>query len=771
MLLGAGMAAGLWLGGRTAAVPDQSHHADAPAPAVVAGTDLHAAAESHDQGDHAQSPAAHEHAEPASPDQAHGRAAPHGAPAVAHSDHAVPAAPPGRQPAARVPPPSDPLALRPPTDDVFVEVDELISEGNFAMAHDECARILRGASGLHEARGRFRLALCEETLGNLSRAQEEYRRVVELQAGPQLREAALLGQARVWELTGHRDAALQILYRALLEDLRHIPDSTRSQLPHQLAAAAAARVQPEGVNSNLAADPLREDFLASPVLTVRPDQILEDLGGRDRSAPVQPASSPLELTVVSRFSDSPDEIFLNVRTDRLSALELIQLAASVSGWSVRFSDDARLQLQERTFAPHCLNLSLGLLLDGILEQFDLTWRRDAEALVIYPVDHASSGELRTARYDAARRSLKMAAAVAPVHRWAATSALELGRVQAVAGQQDDGLRDISRAIEHFPRSPEISLGWFNLGKLHLRRGDLPRSLISFRRAMDMLGGHPFEAAAYLHVGRIMLEQDAPRDAILPLTRAVSLSPEGPQMGTSATLLASAYLMLEHYQRANDILLEQRASLSSGEIVDVAAFLASLIRFRAAPDQIERQRQGAMLLCSMTNLKPENCFGGHWSYLAGMAYRDTGMIPDELAVFQKALETGYNYPLQRRMRMALLEDAPPGTVPAIPLRDETPAARQESQPVRLQALLARATLASRQGDDALAMEHCRELLADPEAPAESRREALRIMGHVYQLRGDHQRAVDCFTGVVPTEEEAPEENRSRAEAPSRRRTYR
>lgn len=752
LLIALGMGAGLWMSRGQSPAADA--HGDNPPPISTAaikpddpvpGHEADQPAHGHDE--HAPAGDAHAHA-PVPPVTVH---------------------PPSTMSRVGLPPltPEEEaqLALRPPTKDVFAACDELVREGNYAAAHDELAKLARTATGLHEARARFRLGLCEEVLGNLNRAQEEYRIVVALNPGPILREAAMLGQARVWELSDHSDAAIRVLYRSLLEDLRSIPDSTRSQLPHQLACTVAARVRPASVTPGASEDPLSELFLAIPRRVIRPDQVLDDLAGRD-DFPTATPHNQLQIQIVNRYSDAPDEIFLQLHTDRLPAMEVVQLAASVAGWTVTFSEAARGELLERTLLPDCENMSLGMVLDCCLEQFGVTWRQTPTGLQVFAIHEAPTDELRQAEYRAARRALKMAVTTAPMHRWSVVSSLELGRTLAVHGQLEDAQREISRAIEKYSRTSEIALGWFNLGKLHLRRGDLSKALASFRRAMDMLGGHPYEAAAYLYVGRIMLEQDSPREAVLPLTRAVSLSSEGPLMGTSATLLSSAYLMLEHYQRANDILKEQKASLSSGEIVDTAAFLAGLIRFRASSDVVERNRQGVALLCAMTNLKLDHCFGGHWSYLAGMAYRDTGLVPEELAVFQKALASGYSYPLQRRMRMALLDDAPPGAAPDIPVNEDAVANPVELLPVRTQALLARATLASRQGDDAGAMGYCRELLADPTVPVENRREALKIMGRVYQLRGDHQRAVDCLTGIVPTDELTSDGPRAQLPEPRR-----
>jgi tetratricopeptide (TPR) repeat protein len=342
--------------------------------------------------------------------------------------------------------------------------------------------------------------------------------------------------------------------------------------------------------------------------------------------------------------------------------------------------------------------------------------------------------------------LRFACTYSSHHPWAVASALELGRVAAYRGEPEAGIRNIRKAIEQFPRSDFLAVGWFNLGKLELQMGRHEESLQAFYRAADLLSAQSLEPVSYLYVGRLHLERELPREAISPLTRALVLAEGTPYESMAALQLASAYLMLQHYQRANEILMEHRSSFKVPSRHDQAAFLCSLIRYRAAVDETDRFREGATLIGTLTNLNVKDCFGGHWWYLAGLAYRDVGMRGQEVETFKKCLAGSYEFALQEQLRLLLLEDAP-DQISASGLQTRT--GGNSADEFHAKAMMIEAAELFRNGSDAEALGMCRQLLERPNVPEPMRREALRLMGQIYQARGEHNLAVECFTGLIPS----------------------
>lgn len=628
-----------------------------------------------------------------------------------------------------------------PVDDAILRVDELLLEGNYRPARDGYAVLARTAVGLPEARIRLRQGLCEEVLGNLSQAQAEYRRVIELKPGLALCEAAILGQARLWKLARREEMAIATLYRALLEGATQGTDAARSQIPHFLAVLVSGRVGTSAQNPSQLEKIFDDQVMLAPAPGIHPEVILAELRGHETAQRVGTGPSGENIAVVQRFSQDPEEIFLTMSTGRLAALEIVRRVANKSGWSVRLTEEARLRLQEHTLQPACIDLPLALILDSVLEPFELIWHTESDSILISSASQASSEVVSFYRTKVANRTLRYACATAPDHPWAAASFLELGRVAAVNGNLELAGRHISKALDQFPRSEYLAAGWLNLGKLQLRQGQLDRALESFHRATDMLDGQPLEPAGYIYAGRIHLEKDEPREAIPPLTRALVLAERTRFEPMAALMLSSAYLLLEHFQRANDLLMEHRSSFRGDALSDQAAFLSSLIRYRAATDARDRHREGATLVGTLTNIHAGSGFGGHWPYLIGAAYRDTGMTSEEISVLRAGLLGPYAYPLQFRIRQLLLSDAGGEAEP--PPQDA--AAQSNRWP---KGVLAEATTAFRQGRHEQAISLCRELLSSQTAATEDHRAALRLMGQVFQSLGDHKQAVACFAGIIP-----------------------
>ncbi|WP_437206723.1 tetratricopeptide repeat protein [Planctomicrobium sp. SH664] len=628
--------------------------------------------------------------------------------------------------------------------------DELLLEGNSRLALHLYLPLVGQASGLFEAHLRLRIGLCDEALGDLRQAQIEYRRVVELKPDSNLLEAAILGQARVWSLSSRRELAIATLYRALLEGSHPRRDALNSPFPHQLGLLLASRIENSETPVERQDEPLQVRQLSVFQPVTRPEVVLAELTA---PLPPSPAVAPLiphGITVVQQSRRTVDDTVLDVDLGRLTVPEILQQVAQQTGFQLSLPATAQLQLQEHTLQCHYRNLPLGIVLDALLAPYEMIWMTGkGEQIVVLPAQQASGEEIEQYRHHSAERTLRFAGLSAPEHPWNAISLMELGRLAFQANEPEQAIRQLTQSLETFPRGEHVALAWFNIAKLRLAQGEAATALQAFQRAVDLLSGHTLEPIAYLFLGRIQLEQEAPREAIAPLTRALALSVGSRFESVSALTLSCAYVLLGHHQRANQILVDHRPAFTQPAHLDQAAFLASLIRYRAAAEQREQLREGGTMIAALSNLQLSRCFGGQWPYLAGLAFRDTGMVPEEIKVFQQCLETSYPFALQNQMRSSLIQDAGPTSSLASP---QGGAALPPN--LRYHALIADAALAYRDGDLPCALSQCSEIVRDAKVPDPARREALKLMGYVFQVQGDHRRAVQCFTGVLPTEQPAP-----------------
>lgn len=705
---------------------------------------------------HSTGPSESEHSIEGGPDDAHSSEG-HAASGVASDQQATESAANSARAAAQPAPLAAAFSAMPELPagqpaERLAQADKFLMVGNYQGAHEACLLLAAKFPAFQPAEVRLRLALCEEVLGDHKQAQSDYRLVVELLPALELRDAALLGQARIWCLAGRSELACATLYHALLSGTRQTSAMTGGQIAHELGVLLAQRVTTGSQRTNRLDSDYQDDFLVSPVLKVEPFQIISELA----EMPLTPAEKrhipANDISVVERFSQAPEEIFMNVRSERMNVLELVRRAANRTGLTVRITEDARLRLQEHSTQPDIVNVPLAIVFDAILEPFDTVWRVEQGALLIQLAKNAGAEEIDQYRLQSAQRTLRFACRTAPGHRWAAASSLELARLSACSGTLEDASRYLSGMLEQFPRSEFGPVGWFNLGKIELRRGRAESAIKAFHRAADLLTGHPMESLSYLYAGRIQMENDNPREAIAPLTRALVLA-DGTNYEAMATLqLASAYLMLEHYQRANEILVEHKASLLASSRQDQAAFLSSLIQYRSTKEVHEKFRAGTAVLGSLTNLDPFKCFGGHWPWLAGSAYHEFGMKQQEIKVLSTVLESPYAYPLQSRAQLLLLKDDPQRLTQVQPTLVKPPEFGKVPG-LYFKTRLTEAATAAQQGQTEFALKLSRELAGHPKISEEERREALRLMGRIYQSQGEHERAVQCFSGIIPDQNSA------------------
>jgi len=619
--------------------------------------------------------------------------------------------------------------------------DERLVETSYAIALRMYQELLPRTSGAVNVHVRFRLALCAEVLDDRSAAQEHYQTVIAANTDPVLTRLARLGQIRIWERNGQFDVAIAALYQEIVTESGDGPgsagiDETLHQLGHCLTNRAGSG--PE-------TDPLELTHLLTPRPVINPGELLS-LVRKPRSRPA--TERPEELTVTQRLAPFAESVFLNVRYRQRSVADVFRALVTASGWAPEVTPDAVARMVGRSVSIDAPELSLAFLLDAVLEPLGLAWKLTGNRIVVYePQDANSSEELQRRRIVAAR-ALQYAVTNAPDHSWAAVSYMMLGELAANSGHTADALRIFRQATRLFPRSTALAEAWFNLGKIQLQLADHEGALESFYLAVDNVETHPLERFAYLYIGRILLEQDNARKAVMPLRRALALNEGTDLEAVAAMMLSSAYLILGNPRGANSILMTRRELLRDRSVRDQAAFLASLLRFRAVIDPAAKQREAVTLITSLTHADPASMFGGHWWILVGEAFRDVGMAFEEVSLYERCIRTTYRFPLRDQLLLTLAERR-------LQQGDEVDT-KQLLEALSTDNLLDAthvaevmlAEIAYSAGDPQMTIERCGLLLQRENLPESVRPQVLRLMGRAYQAQGDHRSAIYCFSGLVP-----------------------
>ncbi|WP_437191306.1 tetratricopeptide repeat protein [Planctomicrobium sp. SH527] len=675
------------------------------------------------------------------------------APTLAETPHASPQSPPvqpfksastGGSAEHKAVPPDLVSPFRSSDESVLEEADFAFQAENFRKAREGYLREFYTTTNSSDSLLILKIALCEEMLGNLRGAQSAYRKLLEVATHPAIRVAGFQGQARIWTASGRSELATASLFRVLLEGTY---TGTDKSMLHQLAWLTSARVKLPSV-TGIAADPfLRDELFLSPNLELRPRHLIQTL---NQILSVPESNSPKVrpgVNIVRKTGMTPDDIVISFRFDRTNLDHVLNRVSQATGIPIRAATETPAQLGTSTLEPHCVDLPLSVALDALLEPVECIWTWQESGVEVIPAKIANVNQISEYRRQAATRLLQLAIGSAPKHMDSVASQIELARLQAMFGDTVSASIALQNVIERTSRSPYLSNAWFNLAKLYLSQGRPRDSSTAFYRAADMMGGETLECVCYLYAGRIHLEADDPRAATTPLTRAVSLSIGTRHEALISLQLASAYLMLNHFQRANSILMDHRIVLEAPAVRDQAAFLSSLAHYRSTIDDNERFRAGTNVIATMTNLDMKQCFGGHWSWLIGTTYRDTGMTSASIQTFQNCLISSYPFPLQNKMRSALLSDAPE-LLSKLPSGKHAVADVQTPESFHIDSLLVEAQSAYRQSrfDDAIQL--CRDILNQKASQPDQHRRALKLMGQSYQSQGKYEESVQCFTGVVP-----------------------
>ncbi|QDU40214.1 photosystem I assembly protein Ycf3 [Maioricimonas rarisocia] len=619
--------------------------------------------------------------------------------------------------------------------------DEHLVETSYAVALRMYQELLPRTSGAVNIHVRFRLALCAEVLDDTSTALEQYQTVVSANADPVLTRLARLGQVRIWESNDRLDVAIAALYREIVTQSDAAPSSAGiDEALHQLGHCLSRRAA-----TGITADPLDPAHLITPRPVVMPAELLALT--RQSNAGKVP-QRPEELTVTQRLAPFAESVFLKVRYHQRSVADVFRAMVTASGWAPEVTPDAVARMVGRSISIDAPELSLAFLLDSTLEPFGLAWKLTGNRIVVFePQDVTSPEELQRRRIVAAR-ALQYAVTNAPDHSWSSVSYMMLGELAASSGHAADALRIFRQATRLFPRSTSITEAWFNLGKVQLQLGDHEGALETFYQAVDNVETHPMERIAYLHIGRILLERDEARKAVMPLRRALALNEGTDQEAVAAMMLSSAYLMLGNPRGANSVLMSRRDLLRDRDVRDQAAFLASLIRYRAAGDPLIRQREAVTLITALTHADPAAMFGGHWWILVGEAFRDVGMAVEEVSLYEHCVRTTYRFPLRDQILLILAERRlQQGN--SIDTKQLLEALSTDSLlDASHVAEIMLAEVAFSAGDPQLTIDRCGMLLDRDNLPEAVRPQVLRLMGRAYQAQGDHQSAIYCFSGLVP-----------------------
>ncbi|MEZ6050601.1 MAG: tetratricopeptide repeat protein [Planctomycetaceae bacterium] len=620
--------------------------------------------------------------------------------------------------------------------------DLLLRSGNAAMALRLYRQESDGTTVPETIDVSYRIALCAETLGDDAEALAGYQSVAEMDANGQLREYALLGQARVLHRQGHIAEASGVLQRWVLsrETTHRLSPHITGDALYLLSRMTAAEVL-EQTTTRL----WEPDAVCPPRSSFDPGRYLSRTPSGEE---VTRSEQPVGIRIVHQLAEStPDTVTLSGHLARTTIVRVIGDLSQQTGWPVESSPLAQDMLRTATVSVDFEEQTANLILDWLLAPHGIVWDFHDGTLSIVMDQELAADDRDTFRWQRAERVLLAALFGEPEHLDAPIAYLLLGNLSFQRGQFQTARRHYEHILQAFPRISLQAEAWFNLAKVELAERNLIQATQALQGAMDAGRGQPLESAALLLAGQTALELDQPHDATRPLMRAVTLATDDDVRGLSLLSLASAHLLNGHPERANVALMEDRRILQAEPYRDRAAFLASLARFRAASTPARRDRDGRALITSMSHLPTDRNLGLSHLLLTAEAYTEVGLQHLATSLIESNFSGSPPSGIRERLVFLLIdtliqdrEDERAEALLAGIINDSSPG---ESVEARLRL----AELYFRQSRLGLVETSCRSLLSEDVSP-EVRVRALQLLGRVYSDRGDRERAVLCYSGVLP-----------------------
>lgn len=620
--------------------------------------------------------------------------------------------------------------------------DELVLQGMYASAFRVLSAIPQDGTPGSAAEVRFRIGLCSELSGDATAAQTHYEAVLNTHGSHPVGQQAFRGLMRIWNVTGRRSLSSSALYRQIVRSEAGSSAATEEAW-HLLGLSLASQVSPRQKDS---LDD-RVLFFTEPVLRVA--EIFAALGRTE--TPSNPSRGTSEgVDVLERFGSTPDAVRLRASLHQKPLRDVIRSFVTAAGWSVEFSEMASARLTGRTMTCDIDNADAAFLLDAGLSELGLGWKFENSLLVVQDLAEFPAEEQNRLRIARALRVLQTAVDRAPRHPLNSYSCVALGRLAALSGRPAEALRICEQTSEQSGNLECHAELWTNRGKLLLVADRRKEALEAFYRVIDAIDSHPLKAICYLYVGRLHLEDGHAGKAVPALMRSLALLEKSSLEPCAANMLAGALLLDGNPHGANAVLMKRRQRLSEGNLIDQSAMVAALARYRSAVEP-ERKRQAAVSLVeALSHVNPDTMFGGHWWCLTIDGLRETGMTHEANRLREECLRKTRPFPLRERLLINAIQDKLRSVSSSSQPVEQTLQgfAGSEVVSVRNEVRLLDARAAHQNGLSDAALERCRVLVQDQSVPNDIRREALRMMGTIYQLREDYASAVLCFSGMLP-----------------------
>lgn len=596
----------------------------------------------------------------------------------------------------------------------------------------------------------YRIGLCQEALGNIENAIEQYREMVDGETADQVRWISRVSQARAWLRAKKPERARQMLAGLILEGDEYVgskhPAFAEAYYLFGLASPHFDNAQPQS--------PGEAPIARAPTSWPVEETLLwADLNmGAVEKQPAKQRTNERENAV----SDLPIARLTDIKPAEYTVADLLSEIAKSGKYELIISQAVSNQLSERRLKVNASGIPLAVWLSAATCAVDCQWELADGQLRIEPLRLAPSKAetMDMSTFDSSHGvvgelALRLALDLQPKHRLFPTARMLVGNLYYYRKQYAQSMVEYQELLKTSVSSTSIA-ATYNIGLVFQKMGRIESAREALYRVVDGNPETPMAAVASYLIGRMLLDEGLHAEAVAPLEFAARAEMPDDSRAAAAVYAAIAHLLGDNYHEAGAILFTTRSAFQkTHSLRDAAAFLNSYARYQMLEGNAELQRRETVFLFrSLFALGSDATWlGSYGMLLVGRAYRDLGMKAQMSRIFDRSLADGATGITAAEMRFLLTEAKLEREETSAAARDEmlrfSVAEFENKWGQRARLTIARMDFAKKRFDDCII--GCRELV---NATHIQSFELLRLMGQAYEALDQHRNAALCFAGQVP-----------------------
>jgi predicted negative regulator of RcsB-dependent stress response len=622
----------------------------------------------------------------------------------------------------------------------ILRADEQFREGRIASALKLYGAAIEAHPTVLDPMVQFRCALCAESLGMLDEAAEKYQMLADATTAPAWKGFAQWGLSRVL----FEQQKTELAHRITTELWLNQETSARlwrSELLHWHAHLLYRRAAGEA-NTRL----LDDKTLAGCRIVVRPNLLLEIASRIHASETAAPFELPAEASVPITAGKDPEAMYAQYRSGGATISEAVNQFCDAAHWTVHWSTAADQLARTHRCRASVSRGSVACLLDALCEEARLMWTWDNQVLRITEANDGNDAGWKQYQLQSASRSAREAVELYRDARWSPYSRLAIAHIEWLSGMHAASRKSLDDLIANSPKGDLLAEAWFNLGKVQLHENAADKAIFAFQRTIDHCLGSGLEPIANLYLGRLLLESNEPKRAVVPLRRSLALAAPRDR-GTAALTLGVAYILSEQPQNTAEILRSNQNWLDVDETRDAAAFSSCLAQVLGGHDPTRLKYDLRSLMTSISHVRSEQFFGRSGAVLVAMAYRELGLNGEAAEICQDAIAHMPPCALRMKLELMLVDeflDRNDFDATEAQLRSICDSSNEEVRLIAFKRLCELLLQLDRRDEaEGEAMKWLRVCSTPDQQVA-----ALHGLGRCLQKKGDYLNAALCFSGSMP-----------------------